>query len=84
MYKAIVTVLLKKSVLDPQGKTVKSALDSMGYSNVQDVRLGKHMEILVEAGSEQEANTQVKEMCEKLLVNPVIESYNFTLSEEAA
>ena len=84
MFKAVITVTLKKSVLDPQGKTVKSALRSMGYQSVEDVRLGKHMEVMVNAENESQAKDQLKEMCEKLLVNPVIETYELTLSKAAA
>ena len=66
-------------MLDSQGKAVHQALNDLGYSEVQDVHLGKYMEVLLKGISEQEARTRVTEMCEKLLANTVIESYRFTL-----
>ncbi|MBT9139726.1 MAG: Phosphoribosylformylglycinamidine synthase subunit PurS [Dehalococcoidia bacterium] len=82
MWKAEIRVLLKKSVLDPQGQAVENALGSLGYGNVQDVRIGKYLEVSFDAGSRQEAEAQVREMSERLLTNPVIEDYTFELVEE--
>jgi len=77
-YKARITVSLKKSVVDPQGTVVKSALLTMGFGNVAGVRIGKHMEIdLADCESAAEAARMVDEMCRKLLANPVIEEYEF-------
>ena len=76
---AKINVTLKKGVLDSQGKAVHHALNDLGYSEVQDVHLGKYMEVSLSGLSEQEAETRVTEMCEKLLANTVIESYRFTL-----
>ncbi len=76
---AKIHVTLKKGVLDSQGKAVHQALNDLGYSEVKDVHLGKYMEVLLKGISEQEAQTRVTEMCEKLLANTVIESYRFTL-----
>jgi len=70
-----VFVTLKPSVFDPQGKTIVDALRSMGYGAVQDVRQGKFFELDVEAGSADEARSLVSEVADKLLANPVIESY---------
>ncbi len=81
MWKAEIKVLLKKSVLDPQGQAVEKALASLGYGNVQDVRIGKYLEVSFAAGSYQEAEAQVREMSERLLTNPVIEDYTFELAE---
>lgn len=81
MWKAEIKVLLKKSVLDPQGQAVEKALSSLGYGNVQDVRIGKYLEVSFAAGSHQEAEGQVREMSERLLTNPVIEDYTFELVE---
>ena len=72
---AKVYVSLKKGVLDPQGKTVHHALSSLGFKGVQDVRIGKYMEIGLEEGSREEAEKTVTAMCEKLLANTVIEDY---------
>lgn len=76
---AKIHVTLKKGVLDSQGKAVHHALNDLGYAEVEDVRLGKYMEVALAGISEQEAQTRVTEMCEKLLANTVIESYRFTL-----
>lgn len=72
-------VTLKKGVLDPQGKTVKNSLDSLGYSFVKDVRIGKYMEITVDETSEDEINKKIEEACKKLLANPAIENYSFEI-----
>ncbi len=76
---AKIHVTLKRGVLDSRGKAVHHALNDLGYSEVQDVHLGKYMEVSLSGLSEQEAQTRVTEMCEKLLANTVIESYRFTL-----
>lgn len=81
MYKAIITVNFKKSILDPQGSAVLKALKSLGYQNVEDVRVGKHIEVLLESDSNSEAKQQLDEMCTKLLANPVIEDYRVELVE---
>lgn len=77
-----IVVTLKPSVLDPQGTTVKEALHSMGYSKVDDVRMGKYMEVTISAGSKEEAQGKADEMCRKVLVNPVIETYSFDIKEQ--
>jgi phosphoribosylformylglycinamidine synthase PurS subunit len=72
---AKVYVTLKKGILDPQGKTVKHALDNLGFKGVQDVRIGKYMEVTLEEGTAVETEKTVTSMCEKLLANTVIEDY---------
>jgi len=79
MYKAKIFVQLKESVLDPQGKAVVNALKSLEFDKVKDVRVGKFFEVLIEEDDENKASDYVKLMCKKLLVNPVIESYDFKL-----
>ena len=79
LFKAVINVILKKSVLDPQGKTVLHALHTLGFQEAKDMRVGKHFEISVEAGNEEEARKRLKSMCEKLLINPVIEEYSLSL-----
>ena len=76
---ARVTVMLKEGVLDPQGEAVKQALNSLDYDKVKSVRQGKVMEIGLDETSEIEANKSIKEMCEKLLANTVIESYEIEI-----
>lgn len=73
--KAKVYVTLKKGVLDPQGKAVLGALDTLGFKEVKDLRIGKFVEIELEAATKDEAKKRVKEMCEKLLANTVMEDF---------
>ena len=73
--KARVVVTLKQSVLDPQGLAVGRALGSLGFSEVKDVRLGKIIELEIDAKDKAEAKKRVEQMCEKLLANTVIEEY---------
>jgi phosphoribosylformylglycinamidine synthase PurS subunit len=81
MIEARIHVTLKKSVLDPQGDTVKSGLASLGFSTVHDCRIGKFMVLRL---NETDATAaKVDEMCRKLLANPVIEEYVFQISEVA-
>lgn len=81
MYKAVITITFKKSILDPQGSAVHKALTSLGYQNVQEVRVGKHIEVLLDGTGLEEAREQLKEMCAKLLANPVIEDYIVEVAE---
>lgn len=79
--KAIVHIGLKPGVLDPQGKAVADTLGRMGYAEVEAARIGKTIELDLDDGlSTADAETRVKEMCEKLLANTVIESYRFEIS----
>lgn len=73
--KAKVYVTLKKGVLDPQGKAVLGALDTLGFREVKDLRIGKFVEIELDAATKDEAKKRVKEMCEKLLANTVMEDF---------
>ena len=77
--RARVFVTLKPSVFDPQGKTVTDALHSLGYASVRDVRQGKYFELDIDAASEDEARKLASEAAEKLLSNPVIESYRIEI-----
>ncbi|TCS92782.1 phosphoribosylformylglycinamidine synthase subunit PurS [Hazenella coriacea] len=83
MFKATIYVTLKESVLDPQGVAVQGTLHALGYQKVSDVRIGKRMEVLIEAKDRQEAEAQIAEICEKVLANPVIENFRFELEEVA-
>ena len=76
---AKIHVTLKKGVLDPQGKAVHHALNDLGYQEVEDVQIGKYMELRLTGVTADEADQRVQEMCEKLLANTVIESYRYTL-----
>jgi phosphoribosylformylglycinamidine synthase len=81
VYVADIVVTLKKSILDPQGDAVRSALKSMGYTGVQDVRIGKRIEVRLEAANEAECRQAVDEMCSRLLANTVVEVYDFSIRE---
>ncbi len=79
--KALVHVTLKPSVLDPQGKAIQRASASLGYAAVTGVRQGKLFELELEAVDEARARALVRELCEKLLANPVIEAYEIVSLE---
>jgi phosphoribosylformylglycinamidine synthase len=79
-----VLVRLKPGLLDPQGKAVEGSLPAMGWSNVSDVRVGKHVELTVEAADEASARAQVDEMASRLLSNPVIEEYQVLTAEDVS
>ena len=74
-------VSLKNGVLDPQGKAIERSLHTLGYTEVGDVRVGKYLEVEVNASSRAEAESRVREMCDKLLANTVIEDYRFQIEE---
>ena len=77
-----VLVRLKPGLLDPQGKAVEGSLPAMGWTNVVGVRVGKHLELSVEAPSEDAARAQVEEMARRLLSNPVIEDFQVVTAAE--
>jgi phosphoribosylformylglycinamidine synthase len=77
-----VLVSLKEGLLDPQGKTVQDALPTLGWPNVTDVRVGKHIELSVDAEDEAAARKQVGDMAERFLSNPVIENFRILDVEE--
>ena len=78
--KARVKVTLKNGVLDPQGKAIEHALDSLGFDGVSDVRQGRYFELDVDAANKADAEASVTAMCDKLLANTVIENYEIEVS----
>ena len=78
-YLALVEVMLKPGISDPQGQTIERALPVLGYDGVRQVRVGKRIQLEVDAATSDEAKTKVEEMCERLLANPVIESYEVSI-----
>jgi len=78
--KAIVNVFLKEGVLDPQGKAVHHALASLNFNDVKDVRIGKQIILELTANDKTRAEAEVKEMCETLLANTVIEDYSIEIA----
>ena len=80
--KAYVYVTLKKTVLDPQGKTIQSALSKMGYKGVDDVRQGKFFEITLDSGLDRAAaEAEITRIAREVLTNPVIEEFRYSLEE---
>jgi len=79
-FQARIHVTLKQVVNDPQGLTVRGAVHALGFHDVQEVRVGKYLEMALDAADEAAARAQVDEMCRKLLANPVIEEFSFELS----
>lgn len=80
-WQAEITVLLRKGVLDPQGDVVQKALQDLGFAEVEEVRVGKYMEMILEAPDREEASSRVQDACSRLLANPVIEDFRFRLQE---
>jgi phosphoribosylformylglycinamidine synthase len=79
-----VVVMLKPGLADPQGSAVQDALPTMGWTGVSDVRVGKHIELTVEAESEEAARAVVEEIGGRLLSNPVIEEFRVLTAEDAS
>jgi len=78
--KAKVTITLKPGLLDAQGKTIKQALDALGFKGVREVRMGKYLEIELNGAKPATAQRDVERMCQKLLANPVVETYRVDVS----
>lgn len=82
MTRVAVDVLLKREILDPEGRAVEGALPGLGFEGVSEVRVGKHLELSIDATGDELA-AQVEKMCAGFLTNPVIESYRWrTISED--
>jgi phosphoribosylformylglycinamidine synthase len=79
--KAKVIVTLKNGVLDTQGKAAEESLHSLGFNEVSGLRIGRYMELDLKGTSKEEAENRLKEMCDKLLANPVIEDFKFEINE---
>ena len=78
---AEIDVMPLKALLDPQGKAVTQGLKNMGLASLDNVRIGKHITLEVEAESEDKASAQVEDACKRLLSNPIMEFYQFSLQE---
>ncbi|MBI3010879.1 MAG: phosphoribosylformylglycinamidine synthase subunit PurS [Candidatus Omnitrophica bacterium] len=79
--KANITITLKAGLLDAQGKTIKSALESLGFKGVREVRVGKCLEIELNHARANAAKRDVERMCRKLLANPVVEQYRIEIAQ---
>lgn len=83
-YQAKIYITLRPSVLDPAGVAVQSGIHALGFPSVEQVRIGKYVELSLEADNPDHANQQLDQMCDRLLANTVIENYRFELTELAA
>ena len=81
MLEVEVYITLKKTIADPQGLTVKHALESLGYKEAGDVRIGKLISLRLNVDNREVAEQKLNEMCKKLLANPIIEDYSFKIKE---
>ncbi|MEL6536236.1 MAG: phosphoribosylformylglycinamidine synthase subunit PurS [Bacteroidota bacterium] len=79
-FKAEIDIMPLKELLDPQGKAVKLGLGNLGIGGVDDVRVGKHITVHIEADTQDEAHSKVETACKKLLSNVIMEDYSFELS----
>jgi phosphoribosylformylglycinamidine synthase subunit PurS len=83
-YRFEVVVMLKPGLADPQGKAIEDALPAMGWTGVGDVRVGRHVELTVDADSEAEARSRAEEIAARLLSNPVIEEHRILAAERVS
>jgi phosphoribosylformylglycinamidine synthase len=82
-YRVAVHIVPRRGLLDPQGRAVADALHTLGFAGVRDVRVGRHVVLEVDARDEGDAGRAVREMCERLLANPVTEDYEIAAVAEA-
>lgn len=80
-FQAEIDIMPLKALLDPQGKAVTQSMHNIGYSSVQNVRIGKHISLEIEADDETQASDKVEEASKKILSNPIMESFTFTLKK---
>jgi len=81
VYLSKIRVTLRPSILDPQGKAVEHAIGTLAVGTVHDVRMGKYIELKVDAASELEARRTTEDVCRKLLANPVMEDFSFEIEK---
>jgi len=82
MYEAQVTIGLKKGVSDPEGTNTLKALHLLGFTGVKEAKTVRTIDLLIDASSEQEVQTQVEQMCQRLLTNPVIHTYDIKIQKK--
>lgn len=80
-FQAEIDIMPLKALLDPQGKAVTQSMHNIGYSSVKNVRIGKHISLEIEADDETQASDKVEEASKKILSNPIMESFTFTLKK---
>ncbi|MBS1516697.1 MAG: phosphoribosylformylglycinamidine synthase subunit PurS [Bacteroidetes bacterium] len=79
MFISKINIRIRDTILDPQGKAVEHSLQSIGFNSVKDTRIGKYIELKIDASTEKEAGKITEEACRKLLANPVMEDYEFEI-----
>ena len=84
LYHAAIEITLRSSILDPQGKATSHALDQLGFEGIDDVRIGKYIELRLEADSAETAEATARKACQKLLANEVMEDFVVRITEAAA
>ena len=80
-FQAEIDVMPKKEILDPQGKAVTGSMKNLGLSEIQNIRIGKHISLEIEAANAETAHTKVEEACKNLLANLIMESYSFKIDQ---
>ena len=80
-FRAEINVMPLKALLDPQGKAVTNSLKNIGFSEITNVRIGKHITLEIEELNEEKAMERINEACNKLLANPIMEGYEYTIME---
>ena len=80
-FRAEINVMPLKALLDPQGKAVTNSLKNIGFSEITNVRIGKHITLEIEEVNEEKAMERINEACNKLLANPIMEGYEYTIME---
>ena len=80
-FRAEIDVMPLKSLLDPQGKAVSASMGNVGLSEIENVRIGKHITLEIEAENKEVASNKIDEACKRMLCNQIMESYEFTLEE---
>jgi phosphoribosylformylglycinamidine synthase subunit PurS len=81
MFKAKVIIKRRPSILDPQGKAVEKGAELLGLTNIRDTRIGKYIEFSVDTQNKNDAEKEVNDYCKKLLANPIMEDFEFSLEE---
>jgi len=82
LFTAKITITIRESILDPQGKAVEHSLKSLGFDEIEDTRIGKHIELKINTSSKEEAEKISKEACSKLLANPVMEDFKIEIEKD--
>jgi len=84
VFEAKIYITFKEGVVDPQGITIKGALESLGYKGISNVRMGKYIQMRLNTQDKEKAESDLKQMCAKLLANPVIEDFRYEIEEKSS